>query len=80
MISVLLLPLLLFDFHPENKLSVSALKDKFQLTTVEDIEDGVAVLIGFDEHGDSRNEYTPNSTIHITGEPKGIVQWFDLIS
>jgi hypothetical protein len=41
---------------------------------VEEIVDGVAVLIGFDANGDSRNEYTPNSTIKITGEPKGIAQ------
>ena len=65
---------------PENKLSVSALKDKFQLTTVEEIEDGVAVLIGFDEHGVSLNEYTPNSTIQITGEPKGAILLLSLIS
>jgi hypothetical protein len=65
---------------PNNKWPISFLEKKFQLTTVEEIEDGVAVGIGFDEHGDSRNEYTPNSTIHITGEPKGIVQWFYLIS
>ncbi len=65
---------------PENKLPVSFLEKKFQLTTVEEIEDGVAVGIGFDEHGLSFDEYTPNSTIHITGEPKGIVQLLSLIS
>ena len=64
---------------PENKLPVSALKDEFQLTTVKEIDGADAVLIGFDANGVSLNPYTPNSTIKITGEPKGIAQWFSLI-
>jgi hypothetical protein len=65
---------------PENKLPISFLKEEFNLRTVKEIEDGVAVGIGFDEHGVSLNEYTANSTIHITGEPKGSSLWFSIIN
>ncbi len=58
---------------PDNKLPVFALKNKFNLLTVEEIEDGVAVGIGFDKHGDSHNPFVPNSMVKITGEPKGIM-------
>ena len=63
-----------------NKLPIFFLKDEFNLRAVKEIVDGVAVGIGFDANGDSRDEYTPNSTIQITGEPKCIVQLFSLIS
>ena len=57
---------------PDNKLPVTALEKEFNLRTVKVIEnDGVAVLIGFDEHGVSHNPFTPNSTVKITGESKG---------
>ncbi len=65
---------------PGNKLPISFLTDKFNLRTVKEIVDGVAVGIPSDANGVSFNEYTPNSTIQITGEPKGIVQLFSLIS
>ena len=36
---------------PENKLPIFFLKDKFQLKTVEEIDDGIAVGLGFDANG-----------------------------
>lgn len=61
------------ELSPDNKLPVFYLKDRFKLTSVDEIVDGIPVGIGFDEHGASFKTYTPNSTIQITGEPKGII-------
>jgi hypothetical protein len=55
----------------EGKLPVRDLKDKFGVTTLEEIRDGKAFLIGADEHGDSRLSFTGKTTINVTGEPKG---------
>ena len=57
----------------ENKLSISFLKDKFLLKTVEEIEDGIAVGIPFDAStGYSDASFANVKSLKITGEPKGI--------
>ena len=56
---------------PEGKLPVASLEKKFGVTTLEEIRDGKAFLIGADEHGDSRISFAGKTTIKVTGEPKG---------
>ena len=55
----------------EGKLPVASLEKKFGVTTLEEIRDGKAFLIGADEHGASCNPFTAKTTIKVTGEPKG---------
>jgi hypothetical protein len=55
---------------PEGKLPVASLKKEFGLTTLEEIDDGEAFLIGADEHGDSCNPFAGKTTIKVTGESK----------
>ena len=56
---------------PEGKLPVRDLKEKFGVTTLEEIRGSKAFLIGADEHGDSRYPFTGKTTIKVTGELKG---------
>ena len=56
---------------PEGKLPVASLKEKFGVTTLEEIRGGKAFLIGADEHGVSLLSFTGKTTIKVTGEPNG---------
>jgi hypothetical protein len=54
----------------DGKLPVASLKEKFGVATLEEIDDGDALLIGADEHGVSLLSFTGNTTIKVTGESK----------
>jgi hypothetical protein len=56
---------------PDGKLPVASLKEKFGVTTLEEIDDGEAFLIGADEHGVSHNPFSGKTAIKVTGDLKG---------
>ena len=55
----------------EGKLPVASLENQFGVTTLEEIVDGQAVLICYDEHGLSYNTFTDKVVINLTGAPRG---------
>ena len=57
---------------PEGKLPVASLEKKFGVTTLEEIRDGEAFLIGADEHGHSDHPFTGKTMIKVTGELIGM--------